>query len=144
MNWHQYTYYTPLAAIDELCYNNENSETSENMCINCEIIAKSFLKRKKDADKHYAPLHRMLSEMLEQGKITLYAGDCRFEDAIAELDTEMHFTVCFYLRCKACGEIYFFGNCIRGAPVYRIVPDITKENLENRLWGREGEYFCNS
>ncbi len=43
-----------------------------------------------------------------------------------------------------CGRIYFFGNCIRGAAKYRVVPDINEENLENILWGREGEYFTGS
>lgn len=89
-----------------------------------------LFKCKKDTDNHYSQLHRMLSEMLEQGDITLYAGDCRFEDAAAELNSEKHYSVCFYLRCKTCGEIYFFGNFIRGPAKYYKVADITEKNLK--------------
>ena len=32
-------------------------------------------------------------------------------------------------------------SCIRGAPVFRQVEDIKKENLDTRLWGRCGTYY---
>ena len=57
---------------------------------------------------------------------------------IAEL-TE--FTVCHYMQCRSCGALYFVGACIRGAPVFRQVADIRKENLDTRLWGRCGTYY---
>ena len=59
----------------------------------------------------------------------------------ALLDAEQHYTVCHYMRCRSCGALYFVGACIRGAPVFRQVADIRKENLDTRLWGRCGTYY---
>ena len=59
----------------------------------------------------------------------------------AVLDAEQHYTVCHYMRCRSCGALYFVGACIRGAPVFRQVADIRKENLDTRLWGRCGTYY---
>jgi len=114
------------------------------MCCYCDIIERSLPKSPKNIVKSDIPLHRMLSELLEQGILTLYAGDCRFEDAVQVLNTERYYSVCFYLKCKYCGEIYFWGNCIRGPEKFRTVTDIAEENLEMMLWGREGEYFSRS
>ena len=61
------------------------------------------------------------------------------QDAV--LDAEQHYTVCHYVRCRRCGALYFVGACIRGAPVFRQVTDIRKENLGTRLWGRCGTCF---
>ena len=76
-----------------------------------------------------------------QGDMELYAGDCPLEDTGAVLDAEQHYTVCHYMRCRGCGALYFVGACIRGAPVFRQVADIRKENLDTRLWGRCGTYY---
>ena len=56
-------------------------------------------------------------------------------------EAEQHYTVCHYMRCRSCGALYFVGACIRGAPVFRQVADIRKENLDTRLWGRCGTYY---
>ena len=62
------------------------------------------------------------------------------------LREEKHYTVCFYLECPACGEVYFFGGCIRGKPIYKRVGNTRRETIDShlcghRLWGSEGTYY---
>lgn len=91
--------------------------------------------------RQYDQILQKLMELEQQGKMELFAGDCPLEDTDAALEAEQHYTVCQYMRCRSCGAIYFIGACIRGAPVYRKVENLQKENLDTRLWGRYGIYF---
>ena len=68
-------------------------------------------------------------------------GSYRQYDQLLQKLMELHYTVCHYMRCRSCGALYFVGACIRGAPVFRQVADIRKENLDTRLWGRCGTYY---
>ena len=100
--------------------------------------------RKEDnsiSHRQYAQLLQKLMELERQGDMELYAGDCPLEDTGAVLDAEQHYTVCHYMQCRSCEALYFVGACIRGAPVFRQVADIRKENLDTRLWGRCGTYY---
>ena len=85
----------------------------------------------------------MAKELISQGKLELFAGDCPLEDADRILNAEQHFTVCHYLRCRTCGNLYYVGACIRGKPVFRRVTDLEAERVGFRLWGRCGTYFEN-
>lgn len=107
------------------------------MCNNCNIINQAFSCAKS---YHMLPLYHLLKAMIERNQLEVYAGDCKFEDTLQVLQEETHYTVCFYLKCPICEEYYFFGNCIRGEPVYKRVKEIDKENL-NKIWGKEGTYF---
>lgn len=91
--------------------------------------------------RQYDQLLQKLMELERQGNVELFAGDCPLEDTNTVLEAEQHYTVCHYMRCRSCGALYFVGACIRGAPVFRQVADIRKENLDTRLWGRCGTYY---
>ena len=58
-----------------------------------------------------------------------------------ESGANLSFVVCFYLKCAECGKLYFFGACIRGVPVYRVVENIADEKIDHRIWGKIGPYF---
>lgn len=111
------------------------------MCDNCEIVKAAFKGAKTQPHLNYLPLHAMLSAMLKQRRLELYAGDCPFDKIPEVLDKETHYTVCSYLRCSECGTTYFFGACIRGEPKFEETNDITAENIDKMLWGKEGEHF---
>lgn len=111
------------------------------MCNNCMILEELFMVARKEPHLHLVPVYQKLVEMIKQNQLGVYAGDCRFEDALDVLASEKHYTVCFYLQCESCGEIFFLGACIRGVPKYRKVDDIKDEKIEHLLWGREGSYF---
>lgn len=113
-------------------------------CPHCAALAGQLEKAKGDPGRGYAPTLQMVMEMEQSKVIELFAGDCPLEDVDEVLYAEQHYTVCHYLRCKACGAIYFVGACIRGKPVYRRVEDLSRENLAFRLWGRCGSYFQGS
>ncbi|MBS6397097.1 MAG: hypothetical protein KH452_08110 [Clostridiales bacterium] len=110
-------------------------------CPACSRLADQIKEANCDPHRQYMPMLKALIKLEQQGMIELFAGDCPLEDAPAVLDAERHYTVCHYLRCRSCGAVYFMGACIRGMPVYRRVEDMTKENLDIRLWGRYGTYY---
>lgn len=111
------------------------------MCDNCEIVKAAFEGAKAQPHLNYPPLYAMLSEMLKQRRLELYAGDCSFDRMTEVLEKETLYTVCFYLRCSECGKIYFFGACVRGEPKFEEISDITAVDIDKMLWGREGEHF---
>lgn len=111
------------------------------MCNNCMILEELFMEARKEPHLHFVPVYQKLAEMINQNQLSVYAGDCRFEDALDVLAAEKHHTVCFYLKCEDCGTYFFFGACIRGVPKYRMVANIDEENIDRILWGREGNYF---
>ena len=82
-------------------------------------------------------------DLVDQGTLELLAGDCRLEDADGGLASEQHLTVCHYLRCKSCGNLYFVSACIRGKPDFRRVTDQDTARIAFRLWARSGTIFEN-
>lgn len=111
------------------------------MCKNCKIIEDVFESASSNAHYNLVPVYKMLEAMLQQKRISIYAGDCKFEDMLTELNKEQHFTVCFYLECVECYGMYFLGTCVRGVPKYKKVDNINQEKIDNILWGKEGTYF---
>lgn len=113
----------------------------QTMCKNCNDIDTAFKNAQGTPHKSFMPVYELLLSKIENEQLTIYAGDCKFKDMLDIIDEELHFTVCFYLQCPACGIFYFFGVCIRGAPVYKKLENITKKEIENIIWGKEGTFF---
>lgn len=111
------------------------------ICGNCEIVKTAFAGAASEPHLNYLPVHALLSTMLKQNRLEVYAGDCPFDEMTEQLNNETHYTVCFYLKCIKCGKVFFFGACVRGVPIYKAVDDTTRINFNNQLWGREGTYF---
>lgn len=111
------------------------------MCNNCKIVESTFEGAKSNPHRNLCPVYNLLSDLVRTGRLIIYAGDCPFENMMQILDEEKHYTVCFYLQCPQCGEIYFFGACIRGTPIYKRIDNIFQENIGNLIWGTEGTYF---
>lgn len=111
------------------------------MCNICEIVKAAFAGAKAEPYLNCLPVHALLSALLKQGRLEIYAGDCRFDEMRDVLEKETHFTVCFYFKCPECGEFYFFGECIRGTPIFKVIDDIGKVNIDSMIWDREGTYF---
>ena len=113
------------------------------MCKNCGIVSSAFQAAQPE---HFAALHAMLNTMVRDGQLRVFAGDCPLEDMPDVLREEKHYTVCFYLECPSCGEVYFFGGCIRSKPIYKRVGNTRRETIDShlwghRLWGSEGTYY---
>ena len=108
-------------------------------CPSCGQLTAQMKEDSSISHRQYDQLLQKLMELERQGDMELYAGDCPLEDA-ARCWT-LSSTVCHYMQCRSCGALYFVGACIRGAPVFRQVADIGKENLDTRLWGRCGTYY---
>ena len=117
------------------------NESRNRGCPFCGPLAAQMKQASGGSYRQYGQILRELMELERQGRMELFAGDCPLEEADAALDAEQHYTVCHYMRCCSCGALYFVGACIRGAPVFRQVEDIRKENLAVRLWGRCGTYY---
>lgn len=116
-------------------------ESKRISCPSCALLTAQMKKASGDSYRQYGQILQKLMELEQQGKMELFAGDCPLGDTDTVLEDEQHYTVCQYMRCRSCGTIYFIGACIRGAPVYRKVENLQKENLDTRLWGRYGTYF---
>ena len=104
-------------------------------CPSCGQLAAQMKEDSSISHRQYDQLLQKLMELERQGDMELYAGDCPWRILTR------HYTVCHYMQCRSCGALYFVGVCIRGAPVFRQVADIKKENLNTRLWGRCGTYY---
>lgn len=50
------------------------------MCKNCKIIEDVFESASSNAHYNLVPVYKMLEAMLQQKRISIYAGDCKFED----------------------------------------------------------------
>lgn len=116
-------------------------EKENLVCLFCGQLAAQMKEDSSISYRQYDQLLQKLMELERQGDMELYAGDCPLENTGAVLDAEQHYTVCHYMQCCSCGALYFVGACIRGAPVFRQVADIKKENMDTRLWGRCGTYY---
>lgn len=116
-------------------------ESKRISCSSCDPLAAQMKEASGGSYRQYDQILQKLMELEQQGKMELFAGDCTLGDTDAALEAEQHYTVCQYMRCRSCGAIYFIGACIRGAPVYRKVENLQKENLDTMLWGRYGTYF---
>ena len=110
-------------------------------CFSCGLLLTQIKETRSDSYRQYNRILQTLMELERKGLLELFAGDCPLEDTDTILGAEQHYTVCQYMRCRSCGAIYFIGACIRGAPVYRKVENLQKENLNTKLWGRYGTYF---
>lgn len=110
-------------------------------CLCCGPIATQMKETSSNSYRQYDLILQILMELERQGVMELFAGDCLLKDVDTVLGSEQHYTVCQYMRCRSCGAIYFIGACIRGAPVYRKVENLQKENLDTKLWGQYGTYF---
>lgn len=112
------------------------------MCKNCRIIEGTFQAATSNPHMNYEPVYYLLSEMIRQKRLKIYAGDCIFDEALSILSMERHYTVSFYLECTSCYKVFFYGACIRGTPIYEQVDNINKEKIERLIWGKEGTYFA--
>lgn len=124
----------------------ENSNTLtvwKNQCPACSLFYRLLTSKTREPWKKYDQVMATARDLVTQGTLELFAGDCPLEDADGVLASEQHLTVCHYLRCKSCGNLYYVGACIRGKPVFRRVTDQDTERTAFRLWGRCGTFFEN-
>ncbi len=124
----------------------ENTNTLtvwENQCPVCSLFHRLLASKTREPWKKFDQVMATAKDLVTQDALELFAGDCPLEDADGVLDSEQHLTVCHYLRCKSCGNLYYVGACIRGKPVFRRVTDPDTERIASRLWGHCGTFFEN-
>ncbi|MDV3426203.1 MAG: hypothetical protein LIR50_03300 [Bacillota bacterium] len=111
------------------------------MCDKCYILTELFKAAESNSHQNYIPTLSFIKEMIKQGRIELYAGDCPIEEVEKNLNDEIHYTIRHYFKCKTCDRYFFIGDCIRGVPVYKIIDNIKTVNFDNMLWGRYGTLY---
>ena len=111
------------------------------LCDKCYILTELFKAAESNSHQNYIPTLSFINEMIKQGRIELYAGDCPIEEVKKNLNDETHYTICHYFMCKGCNHYYFIGACIRGTPVYKTIDSIKNVNFDNMLWGRYGALY---
>lgn len=85
-----------------------------------------------------------LSDRVRRGRMRFVSGDVPLEDMLDLAYSELRYTIVSFLRCEDCGRMRFWGLCIRGAPVYKVVEDSaphqwTWESVPPReAWSRRG------
>ena len=86
----------------------------ENQCPACSSLHKLLTANARDSWKKYDQVMATSRDLVIQGTLELFAGDCLLEDADDALASEQHLTVCHYLRCKSCGNLYYVGAASGG------------------------------
>ena len=115
---------------------NSNTLTLwENQCSACSKFHRLLAAKTREPWKKYDQAMATARDLMTQGTLELFAGDCPLEDADGVLASEQHLTVCHYLRCKSCGNLYYVGACIRGKPVFRRVTDQDTERIALSVCG---------
>lgn len=111
------------------------------MCNSCFVLKKLFEGSESDSHQNYIPTFNFIKEMVRQGRLELFAGDCPLDEMEKHLAEEFHFTIRHYFKCKSCYNYFFIGACIRGTPIYEAMEDLNGENFDNTLWGHYGTLY---
>ncbi|MBF4633728.1 hypothetical protein ITJ38_04850 [Agreia pratensis] len=83
-----------------------------------------------------------LISLVDAGLMQYIRGDVPLQDMLDLAYSEMRYTIVSYLKCESCGRTRFWGLCIRGAPIYKVVKesDPDRWNWEavppRELWAR--------
>lgn len=65
---------------------------------------------------------RNVIHAVDAGGMAVLRGDCPLNEMEALVLAETKYTVVQYLHCNRCGNTIFFGLCLRGRPIYKVVP----------------------
>lgn len=83
-----------------------------------------------------------IQELIDSGKIILFAANCEVKDFAYWMDKGNHYTMQAYLKCRNCDKYYFAGYCLYGSPIIKEVSQSDSVDGALRLeWGFKGEYF---
>lgn len=107
-------------------------------CNNCEILLNVINVAPKNAHINYAPTIELIKELVKQKRLYLYHGDCELNEIYDVLNSELHYTVCHYLKCSKCNKTYFVGACIRGTPAFNSYDKISDTEIRKLIWGSSG------
>ena len=89
---------------------NSNTLTLwENQCSACSKFHRLLAAKTREPWKKYDQVMATARDLVDQGTLELFAGDCPLEDADGVLASEQHLTVCHYLRCKSVREPLLCG-----------------------------------
>ena len=89
------------------------------------------------APPHDIDIHATCEALIKRcatGEMEVVRGDCPLEKMEDLFYTETKYTIAQFLRCHVCGKLLFWGLCVRGAPVYKVVKEAAVNN-----WQREDE-----
>ena len=64
-----------------------------------------------------------LIERISDGRMSVIKGDCPLEKMMKLFWADMKYTIVQFLRCHECGNVLFWGLCVRGAPIYKAASD---------------------
>jgi len=72
------------------------------------------------------------------GKMHVIRGDCPLEMMLSLLEADTVYTIVQFLHCNVCGKTIFWGLCIRGDPIFKIVE---RYEVEQWRWTDKSKYW---
>ncbi|WP_396044213.1 hypothetical protein [Aeromicrobium sp. UC242_57] len=60
-----------------------------------------------------------LIQRVDTGRMRELRGDVSLEDMTALLASDLKYTIVSFVECLDCGQVLFWGLCIRGNPILR-------------------------
>ena len=97
--------------------------TTESGTVSCDVC-ETALVHNDGTPPHDIAIQRTSEELqrrVNEGRMRFIHGDVPLGDMLALAMSDLKFTIISYLECLACGRTWFWGLCIRGAPIYRPV-----------------------
>ena len=71
-------------------------------------------------------------ERVSSKRMSVIKGDCPLNEMVEWLVSDKKYTIVQFLRCHECGNVIFWGLCVRGAPVYKVSDDAS---MQRWRWG---------
>ncbi len=62
-----------------------------------------------------------LASHVHSGRMRYLRGDVPLEQMVSLAESDRKYTIVSFLQCTECERTRFWGLCIRGAPIYRVV-----------------------
>ena len=79
-----------------------------------------------------------LIKRCSNGEMNVIRGDCPLEMMVGLLEADTVFTIVQFLHCTVCNKTIFWGLCVRGAPIYKVVE---RYEVDNWRWEDKRMYW---
>ena len=80
---------------------------------------------------HIQATNDAIIERVSSKRMSVIKGDCPLSEMVELLVSDTKYTIVQFLRCHECGNVIFWGLCIRGAPIYEVSDE---ESIQRWRW----------
>lgn len=110
------------------------SNKESRTCINCSPTERMLMKKMPD--------NRLLQTLVDQERLTLYAGNCSPLEFDYWIENGNHYTMAACFSCPKCGRYFLAGYCLYGNPIFKEISRQTAKKWANSMeWGYVGTAF---